>query len=83
LYINNDIHGSCFITYLLIFPQFQPKRQRKNKNLDFDPEFKFVSTLSEYNHDTWDDMAKYVKRKAKNKLDDKIEKLRKKNKKKV
>ncbi|KAF4524223.1 hypothetical protein B566_EDAN006471 [Ephemera danica] len=61
--------------------EFQPTRQRKNKNLDFDPEFKFVSTLSEYNHDTWDDMAKYVKRKAKNKLDDKIEKIRKKNKK--
>lgn len=58
--------------------QFQPTKQRKSKNLDFDPGFKFVSSVAEYNHDTWDDVAKYVKRKAKNKLDERIQQKRRK-----
>lgn len=31
---------------------------------------------SEYNHDTWDDLQKYIKRKGTNKTDEKIEKSR-------
>lgn len=31
-----------------------------------------MSSVSEYNHDTWDDLMKYVKRKARTKTDDKI-----------
>jgi hypothetical protein len=37
-----------------------------------------VSSVAEYNHDTWDDMAKYVKRKAKNRLDERIQQKRRK-----
>lgn len=31
---------------------------------------------SEYNHDTWDDLYKYIKRKGTNRTDEKIEKSR-------
>lgn len=31
---------------------------------------------SEYNHDTWDDLQKYIKRKGVNRTDEKIEKSR-------
>jgi ATP-dependent RNA helicase DDX27 len=63
---------------ILSFLQFQPTKQRKSKNLDFEPGFKFVSSVAEYNHDTWDDIAKYVKRKAKNRLDERIQQKRRK-----
>jgi len=72
-------YSSVIIIYFMYkILQFQPTKQRKSKNLDFDPEFKFVSSVTEYNHDTWDDVAKYVKRKAKSKLDERIELKRRK-----
>lgn len=37
-----------------------------------------MSSVAEYNHDTWDDVAKYVKRKAKNRLDERIQEKRRK-----
>lgn len=39
---------------------------------EFDKGFEFVSSVKEYNHDTWDDLMKFVKRKARTKTDDKI-----------
>lgn len=38
-----------------------------------------MSSVEEYNKDAWNDLVKYVKRKAKTKTDDKIKKLRKQN----
>lgn len=35
--------------------------------------------MEEYNKDAWNDLTKYIKRKAKTKTDDKIKKLRKQN----
>ena len=40
-------------------------------------DFSFVSSQKEYMRDTWNDVAKYVKKKAKTNLDDKIAKVRK------
>lgn len=45
---------------------------RRKKKEEFNNNFEFVSSVSEYNHDTWDDLMKYVKRKARTKTDDKI-----------
>nr|CAD7425366.1 unnamed protein product [Timema monikensis] len=59
--------------------EFQPSKKKDKANLDFDTGFNFVSSIAEYNHDAWDDLSKYVKRKAKSKVDDKIQKLRKSN----
>lgn len=56
---------------LFIF-QFQPSKQKIKKNVDFDTNFEFVSSVTDYNKDTWNDLTKYVKRKAKTKTDDKI-----------
>lgn len=51
---------------------------RNKKETDFNNDFKFVSSVKEYNQDTWDDLMKYVKRKARTKTDDKIaERLKK------
>jgi ATP-dependent RNA helicase DDX27 len=63
--------------------QFQPSRQKKKKNVDFDVGFEFVSSVSEYNADTWDDLAKYVKHKGKTKVDEKIQNARRNLKKEV
>ncbi|XP_037951200.1 probable ATP-dependent RNA helicase DDX27 [Teleopsis dalmanni] len=52
--------------------EYQPTKQRHKKETDFDKGFEFVSSLKEYNQDTWDDLMKYVKRKARTKTDDKI-----------
>lgn len=41
--------------------------------MDFDTDFQFVSSVNEYNKDTWNDLTKYIKRKAKSKTDDKIQ----------
>lgn len=59
--------------------QFQPSKQKNQKKADFDTDFQFASTADEYNKDTWDDLMKYVKRKASSKTDDKIQKARTKN----
>merc|ERR1712037_9633 len=52
------------------------KAARKAKK-DFETDFSFVSSQKEYMRDTWNDVAKYVKKKAKTNLDDKIAKVRK------
>lgn len=52
--------------------QYQPTKMRRKKMEEFSDNFEFVSSVSEYNHDTWDDLMKYVKRKARTKTDDKI-----------
>ncbi|XP_012232938.1 probable ATP-dependent RNA helicase DDX27 [Linepithema humile] len=56
---------------------FQPRKQKKKENKDFDSNFQFISNATEYNQDPWNDLNKYIKRKPKTKLDDKIKKARK------
>lgn len=63
---------------ILFYIQFQPSKQKNKKRKDFDPDFHFVGSKSEYNQDVWNDLTKYVKRKAKSKVDDKILEARKK-----
>lgn len=55
---------------------FQPTKQKNKKKKDFDTGFNFVSSIEEYNKDAWCDLAKYIKRKAKSKTDDKIKKAK-------
>merc|ERR1719347_390843 len=50
---------------------------RGKQKKDFESDFSFVSSQKEYMRDTWNDVAKYVKKKAKTNLDDKIAKVRK------
>ncbi|XP_058462347.1 probable ATP-dependent RNA helicase DDX27 [Malaya genurostris] len=52
--------------------EYQPTKLKTQKKGDFDNNFKFVSSVSEYNHDTWDDLMKFVKKKNRGKVDDKI-----------
>ncbi|KAG8229852.1 hypothetical protein J437_LFUL009127 [Ladona fulva] len=58
----------------------EPSKQKNKKCVDFDAGFQFISTASEYNRDVWDDITKYIKRKVKSKVDDKIKALRDKRK---
>lgn len=55
---------------------FQPHKPKKHQKKDFDNNFQFLNDASEYNKDTWNDLNKYIKRKAKTKLDDKIKNIR-------
>ncbi|XP_043484297.1 probable ATP-dependent RNA helicase DDX27 [Leptopilina heterotoma] len=55
---------------------FQPRKQKKKERKDFENDFQFINSVSEYNEDPWNDLSKYIKRKAKTKLDDKIKKAR-------
>ena len=55
---------------------FQPRKQKRKEKKDFDTNFQFINDAAEYNKDTWNDLSKYIKRKAKTKLDDKIKKIR-------
>ncbi|KAL1502227.1 hypothetical protein ABEB36_007400 [Hypothenemus hampei] len=55
--------------------EFQPSKQSNKKNTEFADDFTFVSTAAEYNKDSWNDLKKYIKRKAKTKTDDKINKV--------
>jgi len=57
----------------------QPKKNKaaRQTNKDFEPGFSFVSSQKEYMRDTWNDISKYVKKKAKTNLDDKIAQVRK------
>ncbi|XP_051174595.1 probable ATP-dependent RNA helicase DDX27 [Leptopilina boulardi] len=55
---------------------FQPRKQKKKERKDFENDFQFINNTSEYNEDPWNDLNKYIKRKAKTKLDDKIKKAR-------
>ncbi|XP_018794679.1 PREDICTED: probable ATP-dependent RNA helicase DDX27 [Bactrocera latifrons] len=58
--------------------EYQPTKVRHKKVAEFEKGFQFVSSVKEYNQDTWDDLMKYVKRKARTKTDDKIaERLKK------
>ena len=59
----------------------QPKKNKaaRQAKKDFVPEFSFVSSQKEYMKDTWNDLAKYVKKKARTNLDEKIAKIRKEN----
>uniref|UniRef100_T1H0D8 Uncharacterized protein n=1 Tax=Megaselia scalaris TaxID=36166 RepID=T1H0D8_MEGSC len=52
--------------------EYQPTKLRHKKLTEFEKGFEFVSSAKEYNKDTWDDLMKYVKRKARTKTDDKI-----------
>ncbi|XP_050522035.1 probable ATP-dependent RNA helicase DDX27 [Daktulosphaira vitifoliae] len=57
--------------------EYQPKKHKTKGDSHFDDEFKFLSAPSDYNHDTWDDLQKYIKRNnITNKTDEKIEKSR-------
>ncbi|GJQ66047.1 hypothetical protein Trydic_g4135 [Trypoxylus dichotomus] len=55
---------------------FQPTKQKQQTKKDFDSNFEFVTSVEEYQKDAWNDLTKYVKRKAKSKTDDKIKKAR-------
>nr|CAG4643922.1 EOG090X059J [Lepidurus arcticus] len=59
---------------------FQPQQKKKNEKVkaskDFSDEFDFVDTVTEYNKDPWNDVAKYIKRKVKTRTDDKIAQIR-------
>ena len=59
----------------------QPTKRKIKTNAarskDFDVAFEFADTQAEYMKDTWDDVARYVKKKARTTLDDKIAKVRK------
>ena len=57
----------------------QPKKNKaaRQAKKHFEPEFSFVSSQKEYMHDTWNDIAKYCKKKARTNLDEKIAKIRK------
>ncbi|XP_013102708.2 probable ATP-dependent RNA helicase DDX27 [Stomoxys calcitrans] len=52
--------------------EYQPTKLKQKKATEFEKGFEFVSSVKEYNQDTWDDLMKYVKRKARTKTDDKI-----------
>uniref|UniRef100_A0A182LZQ2 RNA helicase n=1 Tax=Anopheles culicifacies TaxID=139723 RepID=A0A182LZQ2_9DIPT len=51
---------------------FQPTKLKNHKPSDFDGTFKFVSSVKEYNHDTWDDLMRFVKHKNRGEVKDKI-----------
>lgn len=70
------IKYSIFHKITIIPEQFQPSKQKNKNRTDFDTDFQFVSSVEEYNKDAWNDLTKYIKRKAKTKTDDKIKKLR-------
>ncbi|KRT81362.1 helicase, partial [Oryctes borbonicus] len=55
---------------------FQPTKQKQQTKKDFDINFEFVTSVEEYQKDAWNDLTKYVKRKAKSKTDEKIKKAR-------
>ena len=56
----------------------QPTLKKKSSKVhpDFETKFDFVSNQEEYQKDTWNDISKYLKKKAKTTLEDKIRKVR-------
>jgi hypothetical protein len=56
----------------------QPKKNRvaRRTKKDFEAGFSFAASQKEYMTDTWNDVAKYVKKQAKTSLDDKIAQVR-------
>ncbi|XP_014251381.1 probable ATP-dependent RNA helicase DDX27 [Cimex lectularius] len=55
---------------------FQPKKKKIKKSKDFDDKFTFVSSVADYNKDTWNDLSKYIKKGVSTKTDDKIKRER-------
>ncbi|CAH2057037.1 unnamed protein product, partial [Iphiclides podalirius] len=55
---------------------YQPSKQKVKRKNDFDPQFKFVASVEEYNKNPWDNLQKYVRRNVKHTLDEKIAKRR-------
>ncbi|XP_014231682.2 probable ATP-dependent RNA helicase DDX27 [Trichogramma pretiosum] len=53
---------------------FQPRLKEKKKENGLGGDLVF--NQEDFEHDTWNDLSKYIKRKAKTKLDDKIKKIR-------
>lgn len=76
LFQENTIELFQFLLISCYILQFQPSKQKNKKKVDFDTNFEFVSSVDEYNKDVWNDLTKYIKRKAKFKTDDKIKKIR-------
>ncbi|XP_053618325.1 probable ATP-dependent RNA helicase DDX27 [Plodia interpunctella] len=56
--------------------EYQPSKQKIKRKADFNPKFQFVSSVEEYNKNTWDDLHKYVRRNVKQSIDEKIERRR-------
>uniref|UniRef100_A0A182QSH4 RNA helicase n=1 Tax=Anopheles farauti TaxID=69004 RepID=A0A182QSH4_9DIPT len=52
--------------------EYQPTKLKNQKLTDFDGSFQFVSSVKEYNYDTWDDLMRFVKRKNRGEVKDKI-----------
>lgn len=76
-YTEDFLNLTCQPLHPFVYFQFQPTKQKVKKKADFSTDFQFVSSVKEYNQDTWDDLTKYINRKAKNKVDDKIDAARK------
>ncbi|XP_045455888.1 probable ATP-dependent RNA helicase DDX27 [Melitaea cinxia] len=71
--INDDEEVEDFSEESDVEEDYQPTKQKIKRKADFDPKFKFVSSVEEYNKDPWDDLQKYVRRNVKRTLDQKIE----------
>uniref|UniRef100_A0A2M4BD34 RNA helicase n=1 Tax=Anopheles marajoara TaxID=58244 RepID=A0A2M4BD34_9DIPT len=70
--INDDDEVEDYSEESDVEVEYQPTKMRAQKQGDFDGAFQFVSSVKEYNHDTWDDLMRFVKRKNRGKVDDKI-----------
>uniref|UniRef100_A0A2M3Z4D8 RNA helicase n=1 Tax=Anopheles braziliensis TaxID=58242 RepID=A0A2M3Z4D8_9DIPT len=70
--INDDDEVEDYSEESDVEVEYQPTKMRTQKKGDFDGAFQFVSSVKEYNHDTWDDLMRFVKRKNRGKVDDKI-----------
>lgn len=56
--------------------EHQPSKQKVQRKADFNPNFQFVTSVEEYNKNTWDNLHKYIKRNVKRTIDEKIERRR-------
>ncbi|XP_053668113.1 probable ATP-dependent RNA helicase DDX27 [Anopheles marshallii] len=70
--INDDEEVEDFSEESEAEVDYQPTKQKNQKLSDFDGSFQFVSSVKEYNHDTWDDLMRFVKRKNRGEVNDKI-----------
>uniref|UniRef100_A0A182WDS2 RNA helicase n=1 Tax=Anopheles minimus TaxID=112268 RepID=A0A182WDS2_9DIPT len=70
--INDDEEVEDFSEESETEVDFQPTKLKNQKPSEFDGSFKFVSSVKEYNHDTWDDLMRFVKRKNRGEVNDKI-----------
>lgn len=74
--INDDEEVQNFSEDSDVEIEYQPKKRKTTGPKDFDIDFKFVSNAAEYNQEPWNDLKKYITRKATNKVNEKIEKSR-------